>query len=139
MRADMAQFKSSSTTSERNANLDKKTIGCKDGSSSVVDVSLGTEEIAGDVNNNGTGIDVATVEPNANVMTARSNVNEKCLTVGNDSSDDTEIPALMGTIKTYSAVINGLKDNPKTGKIITKKRRKMIRDKSKNCSIKFSA
>ena len=52
-------------------------------------------------------------------------------------SNDTSIPALMGKIKTYSAVTNGLKKNPEDWKKMTKKKRpKMIRGKSKNCSIK---
>ena len=42
----------------------------------------------------------------------------------------TSIPALMGKIKTYSAVTNGLKNNPEDWKTMTKKKRpKMIRGK----------
>ena len=44
-------------------------------------------------------------------MKARSNVDEGYITVRNDSSNDTSIPA-MGKIKTYSTVTNGLKNNP---------------------------
>ena len=46
----------------------------------------------------------------------------------------------MGKIKTYSAVTNGLKNNPEDWKTMTKKKRpKMIRGKSKNCSTKSAA
>ena len=58
-----------------------------------------------------TRTEIPTVEPNTNDVRARSNVDEGSITVGNDSSNDTSIPALMGTIKTYSSVTNGLKKN----------------------------
>ena len=167
VRAEMAQSTSSSATREQNVNLDKKITECSHNLSSVEDVSLGTDEITCDVINTvtrtkiptvepnahdlrarsnnitcdvintETRTEISTVEPNTNDVRARSNVDEDSITVGNDSSNDTSIPVLMGKIKTYSAVTNGLKNNPEDWKKMTKKKRpKMIRGKSKNCSIK---
>ena len=78
---------------------------------SVDDVFSGPDEIACDVINTVTRTEIPTIEPNANDVNARSNVDEGSITVRNDSSNDTSIPA-MGKIKTYSAVTNGLKNNP---------------------------
>ena len=73
-------------------------------------------------------------------MRPRSDVSESSIAVGNDSSDDTNLPALMGKITTYSALTNGLKNNPEEWKKMTKKKRpKMIRGQSNNFSIKAAA
>ena len=104
------------------------------------DVSSGTEEITCDIINTVTRTEIPTVEPNANDVRARSIVDEGSITVGDDSINDTSIPALMGTIKTHSSVTNGLKNNPDDWKKMTKKKRpKMIRGKSMNCSIQSAA
>ena len=66
-----------------------------------------SNNITCDVINTETRTEIPTVEPNTNDVRARSNVDEGSITVGNDSSNDTSIPALMGKIKTYSAVTNG--------------------------------
>ena len=139
VRAEMAQSTSSSATRERNVNLVKKVIGCSHNLSSVDDVSSGPDEITCDVINTVTRTEIPTVEPNVNDVKARSNVDEGYITVRNDPSNDSSIPA-MGKIKTYSAVTNGLKNNPDDWKKMTKKKRpKMIRGISKNCSIKSAA
>ena len=123
VRAEMAQSTSSSATRERNVNLVKKVIECSHNLSSVDDGSSGPDEITCDVINTVTRTEIPTVEPNANAVKARSNVDEGSTTVRNDTSNDTSIPALMGEIKTYSAVTNGLKNNPEDWKKMTKKKR----------------
>ena len=136
VRAEMAQSTSSTATMERNVNLVKKVIKCSHNLSSVDDVSSGPDEITCDVINTVTRTEIPTVELNANDVKARSNFDEGSITVRNDSSNDTSILA----IKTYSAVTNGLKNNPEDWKKMTKKKRpNMIRGKSKNCSIKSAA
>ena len=147
----MAQSTSSSATRERNVNLDKKIIECSHNLSCVDDVSSGTDEITCDVINtvtrtkiptvepNANGVrarsnnitydvintesktKIPTVKPNANDMKARSNVDKDFITIDNDSSNDTSIPALMGKIKTYSAVTNALKNKPEDWKKMTEK------------------
>ena len=62
------------------------------------DVRARSNNITCDVINTVTRTEIPTVEPNANV-------DESSITVGNDSSNGTSIPALIGEIKTYSAVI----------------------------------
>ena len=74
---------------------------CSHNLSSVDDVSSGTDEITCDVINTVTKTEIPTVEPNANDVKARSNVDEDSITVCNDYSNDTSIPAIMGKIKTY--------------------------------------
>ena len=113
VRAEMAQSTSSSATKEQNVNLDKKIT--------VDDVSSGTDEITCDVINTETRTEIPTVETNTNDVRARSNVDEGSITVGNDSSNDTGITAVMGKIKTYSAVTHGLKNNPEDDKEETSK------------------
>ena len=104
------------------------------------DVSSGTNVITCDVINTITRTEIPTVEPNTNDVRARSNGDKGSITVGNDSSNDTSIPALMEGIKTYSVVTNGQKNNPEDWKKMTKKKRpKMIRGKSMNCSIKSTS
>ena len=134
VRGERAQYTSSSATRERNVNLDKKIIECSHNLFSVDDVSSGTDEVTCDVINTVTRTEIPTVEPNANDVRAWSNVDEGSITVGNESSNDTSIPALMGKLKrTYSAVTNGLKNNPEDWKKMTKmKRPNMIRGKSMN-------
>ena len=60
------------------------------------DVRARSTDITCDVIITETRTEIHTVEPNRNYVRARSNVDEVSISVGNDSSNDTSIPAVMG-------------------------------------------